>query len=122
MTISRDARFVELVAEAEQEKGSVTGAAAAPKEVSVSFKRSPAAVEDVSAEAEENLDCSEEYDSFSDGEVFEGFPAEEYLHRSARSTKGVPPYRLVEKINYVQSKTEKPRNLRGGGDTVKHET
>lgn len=44
--------------------------------------------------------------------MFEGFPVEEFLRRSARSTKGVPPQRLVEEINCVQTETEEPQKLK----------
>lgn len=125
ITISRDAKFLELNGCEEETTGHV------PTELprdEVLVPVLPTAVPDRGAdnrvddpEESDDDNCASynsanEFEPVTDDSVegsdFEGFPEDEIRRRSRRTTKGVPPRRLLEEIFFAQREEEEPRNLK----------
>nr|XP_029713275.1 uncharacterized protein LOC115257608 [Aedes albopictus] len=119
VTISRDAKFLELctVKEAVRREPVATG-----RVIEVPLALPPENVEEAAEAPDPESDIDSEvvdindsrYDSASDSS-FHGFPLDEIARRSKRSTKGKPPSRLIEEIFVAESvphEESEPRSLR----------
>lgn len=126
VTISRDAKFVEDFSKAETIRevipaiASPEGRKAVPEGNSVEFDVDRVPVVEAEEEAtddeldRENGDDADfsEFDT-ADESDFHGFPEEEYLRRSQRTTRGKAPARLIEEVNSVRIQEEsEPKTFR----------
>lgn len=119
ITISRDAKFLELcgVKEAVRAEPVASGGV-----IEVPFS-SPPSEPDLEEENGEFSDVnsvgsdidSDTYGSASEDESFHGFSVDEIARRSQRSTKGIPPSRLIEEIFVAETAAGdevEPKNLK----------
>lgn len=121
ITVSRDAKFLELCTVKEAVKQVAPKAAdtvsvplvlpPAPEEQDEDAGTTPAGSD---GESEPDLEATQ-YESASDGEQsFHGFPLDEIARRSKRSTKGIAPVRLIEEAYATAAALEEeiePRTL-----------
>lgn len=109
VTISRDARFFELVdvTREKDESGSNSSGCFANKKVL------PLPLVDEEPVAEDNSESKSvlvnEAENTSESEP--EFKEDEYLRRSERTNKGIPPRRLLNEIFYTQSTSDEPQSM-----------
>lgn len=109
ITISRDAKFLEQC----NVKESVPEQPVSENFVDVPLLSPPdelSAVENASAVPDDSTDA-ESYAS-GDDSSFHGFPQDEIVRRSQRSTKGIPATRLIEEIFAAGTIAAEPKNFR----------